>query len=105
MQGATSCTVGLYCCPEVRLSRRITYSHARASFADLWNEVESTREPAIIDRHGHEDMALIPAVELASLQETVHLLRSPRNAARLLSALARSRKEAAVTVELAEAQT
>jgi antitoxin YefM len=45
-------------------------------------------------------MALIPADELSSLQETAHLLRSPRNAARLLSALARSRKESSTAVEL-----
>lgn len=36
-------------------------------------------------------MALIPAAELAGLMETAHLLRSPRNARRLLSALGRSK--------------
>lgn len=82
------------------MPRRTTYSRARARFADLWNEVESTREPAILERRGHEDMALIPADELSSLQETAHLLRSPRNAARLLSALARSRRESSTAVEL-----
>ena len=34
--------------------------------------------------------ALIAADELASLQETAHLLRSPENARRLLSALERA---------------
>jgi antitoxin YefM len=79
---------------------RSTYSDARARFAALWNEVESTREPAILQRRGHEDMALIPADELSSLQETAHLLRSPANAARLLTALARSRRESTSPVEL-----
>jgi antitoxin YefM len=37
-------------------------------------------------------MALIPADELAGLMETLHLLRSPRNADRLLLALARVRR-------------
>ncbi len=37
-------------------------------------------------------MALIPADELASLRETAYLLRSPRNAVRLLSALTRGRR-------------
>lgn len=82
------------------MPNRTTYSRARARFATLWNEVESTREPAILERRGHEDMALIPADELASLQETAHLLRSPANAARLLAALARSRKESKTAVEL-----
>ena len=42
-------------------------------------------------------MALIPADELAGLMETAHLLRSPRNAERLLAALARSRRSEGAT--------
>jgi len=71
---------------------RTTYSHARASLASLWNEVEDSREAAVIQRRGHEDMALLPADELAGLQETAYLLRSPRNAARLLAAWSRARR-------------
>ncbi len=40
---------------------------------------------------GGEDVALISAEELASLAETAHLLRSPKNAERLLRALDRAR--------------
>jgi antitoxin YefM len=71
---------------------KTTYSHAREHFATIWNNVEDSREPAVIQRRGHEDMALIPADELASLQETAYLLRSPENAARLLAALKRARR-------------
>ncbi len=67
-----------------------TYSHLREHLAEVWNEVESSQEPVILQRRGHEDLALIPAAELKSLQETAHLLRSPRNAARLLAALTRA---------------
>jgi antitoxin YefM len=69
-----------------------SYSHARQNLAKLWDEVEDSREAAVIQRRGHDDMALIPADELASLQETAYLLRSPENAARLLAALARGRR-------------
>ena len=41
-------------------------------------------------RRGARDVALIPAAELAGLIETAHLLRSPKNAERLLQALAKS---------------
>jgi len=82
------------------MATRTTYSRARANFAKIWNEVESSREPAILERRGHETMALLPADELSSLQETAHLLRSPRNAARLLAALARSKRQEAPAVEL-----
>ena len=67
-----------------------TYTHARANLAALCNAVASTREAVVIHRRGAEDVALVSAAELRSLMETAHLLRSPRNAARLLSALARA---------------
>jgi antitoxin YefM len=70
----------------------VTYTEARANLARLWDEAVANREPIIIRRRGKEDMALMPADELAALMETAHLLRSPRNAERLLSALARARK-------------
>lgn len=82
------------------MGTKASYSRARQNLASIWNEVENSREPAIMERRGHEDMALLPAEELASLQETAHLLRSPENAARLLSALARSRRETTPPVEL-----
>jgi len=67
-----------------------TYSYARENLAKLWDEVEENREEIVLTRRGHEDMALLPAHELRALRETAHLLRSPRNAVRLLGALARS---------------
>ena len=70
-----------------------TYSHARAHFAALCKEAVSTREPIVIHRRGAEDVVLIAADELRGLMETAHLLRSPKNARRLLKALARARSE------------
>ena len=70
-----------------------TYTNARAVFARLCDEVASSREPVIIRRRGAEDVALVSAEELASLIETAHLLRSPKNAKRLLNALARAQTE------------
>lgn len=68
-----------------------TYTQARAQLAHLLDEAVNNREIIIIQRRGEEDVAMIAADELAGLLETVHLLRSPRNAERLLSALARAR--------------
>jgi antitoxin YefM len=79
---------------------KTTYTDARANLAKLWDEVENSREPAILERRGHESMALIPAEELSSLEETAYLLRSPNNAVRLLSALIRSRRQATRPVDL-----
>jgi antitoxin YefM len=74
------------------MTSRASFSFARQHLTEIWDQVEDSREPVILERRGHEDMALIPAVELSILRETVYLLRSPRNAARLLTALARSQK-------------
>jgi antitoxin YefM len=69
-----------------------TYSQARAQLASLLDQVSDNREVVIIQRRGAEDVALIAADELTSLLETAHLLRSPANAERLLTALARARQ-------------
>ena len=80
---------------------KVSYSHAREHLAQIWNEVEDTRDAAVIERRGHEDMALIPADELASLRETAYLLRSPANATRLLAALTRARRGRTASRDLA----
>lgn len=69
---------------------KTTYSEARQNLASLLEQVTSDREIAIITRRGYEDVALVSADELAGLLETAHLLRSPANAKRLLTALRRA---------------
>ncbi len=59
------------------MALKVSYSHARDNLAAVWDQVEDSREAAVIQRRGHEDVALIPADELASLRETAYLLRSP----------------------------
>ena len=67
-----------------------TDSNARAKLAALCEEVSSTRDPVIIRRRNAADVALVSADELESLLETAHLMRSPRNAERLIAALSRA---------------
>jgi antitoxin YefM len=76
--------------PEAIMPTVTTYTHARATLAALCEEVSSTREPVIIRRRNAADVALVSADELESLLETAHLLRSPKNAERLLAALSRA---------------
>jgi antitoxin YefM len=82
----------LYVVPvqEASVRSETTYTHARANLAALCDAVSSSRDAVVIHRRGAEDVALVSAAELRSLMETAHLLRSPRNAARLLTALARA---------------
>ena len=81
-------TVHIYA--EVIMPTVTTYTNARATLAALCEEVSSTREPVIIRRRNAADVALVSADELESLLETAHLMRSPKNAERLLAALSRA---------------
>ena len=74
------------------MPKEITYTAARQNLAAICNEVAEKREEYIIHRRGAEDVALISAAELRSINETAHLLRSPRNAALLLAAMDRARR-------------
>lgn len=78
-----------------------TYTQARNSLASLMDEVTSNQQVVIIQRRGKEDVAMVSADELESLMETAHLLRSPANAERLLTALGRALRDdgSPVTVE------
>ncbi|MGH2366848.1 MAG: type II toxin-antitoxin system Phd/YefM family antitoxin [Chloroflexota bacterium] len=64
-----------------------TYSDAQTRFAELLDKAVDDQETIVVKRRGKGDVAMIDARELASLQETVYLLRSPANARRLFDAL------------------
>jgi antitoxin YefM len=70
-----------------------TYTRLRDNLADFLNQVADDQEVVIVRRRGTPDVALIPAEELTSLMETAHLLRSPANARRLLTALQRAERK------------
>lgn len=72
------------------MAAETTYTQLRANLAALLDQVAEDREVIIVRRRNARDVALIPAEELAGLMETAHLLRSRRNAQRLLSALRRA---------------
>ena len=69
-----------------------SYTSLRENLASVLDQVVDQQETVVVRRKGARDVALIPATELAGLLETAHLLRSPRNARRLLSALRRSER-------------
>ncbi|CAG0948123.1 Antitoxin YefM [Anaerolineae bacterium] len=68
------------------------FTQANSKLAYFLDEATHNREIVIIQREGEEDVALIAADELTGLLETAHLLRSPANAERLLTTLARVRQ-------------
>lgn len=64
-----------------------TYTKAQENLASLLDKVVDDREVIIIKRRNKPNVALIAEDELASLKQTAYLLKSPKNAARLLKAL------------------
>ena len=81
----------LYNITEDPMPSETSYSSLRANLATVLEQVVDQQDVVIVRRKGARDVALIPASELAGLMETAHLLRSPRNARRLLSALRRAK--------------
>ena len=69
-----------------------TYTSLRENLASVLGRVADDHEVVLVRRKGQRDVALVPAAELAGLMETAHLLRSPRNARRLLTALHRAER-------------
>jgi antitoxin YefM len=75
------------------MARETSYSEARSSLGSLCDYVAKSGEVMIIHRRGARDVALVAADELEALRETAHLLRSPKNAKRLMTALRRARSK------------
>ena len=66
----------------------ITYSTARAKLADTMDRVCEDHEPIIITRNGEQAVVMMSLEDFKALAETSYLLRSPKNAKRLLESIA-----------------
>jgi len=73
------------------MTRVTSYSDVRANLKSYCDEVAESGEPLIIKRRSGADVALVSVEELAGLEETAHLLRSPKNVRRLMESLAEVR--------------
>ncbi len=65
----------------------VSYSEARENLKAMIDKVVADRAPLTITRQRGEGAVLISESEWASIEETLHLLRSPKNAERLLEAV------------------
>ncbi|MFM7524050.1 MAG: type II toxin-antitoxin system Phd/YefM family antitoxin [Betaproteobacteria bacterium] len=81
-----------------------TYTQAREQLKSLMDRAVEDREVILVRRRAGGDVALIAADELESLVETAHLLRSNKNAERLLTALTRARGESLAPISLSDLQ-
>lgn len=65
----------------------ISLSAARADLKSVMDRVVADRVPVAITRRRGESVVIISASEWASIEETLYLLRSPKNAARSLESV------------------
>ncbi len=64
--------------------RAASYSDLRRNLAGEIDRVTEDREPVIITRGGGKPSAVLMSLDdFGSMEETAHLLRSPKNAKRL----------------------
>ncbi|MGA9336032.1 MAG: type II toxin-antitoxin system prevent-host-death family antitoxin [Rudaea sp.] len=66
----------------------ITYTSARANLANTMDRVCNDHESIIITRNGEQAVVMMSLDDFNALEETSYLLRSPRNARRLLESIA-----------------
>jgi antitoxin YefM len=72
---------------------QVTLKEAQAHLDEICSAATSKRDIIIIKQRARPDVALLAAGELSSLNETLYLLSSYRNAARLIAALGRAREK------------
>ncbi len=67
--------------------KAITYTAAREGLASTMDQVCQDRAPVVITRNRDQAVVMMSLDDYEELEETAHLLRSPKNARRLLAAI------------------
>jgi antitoxin YefM len=80
----------------------INYSYARNNLAKTLDRVVEDHMPLIITRKDTGSVVLISLEDYQALAETAYLLRSPRNAQRLLESIAELEEGRGIERELLE---
>ncbi len=66
----------------------ISYTAARQNLAKTMDKVCLDHEPIIITRNNEQSVVMMSLDDFKALEETAYLLRSPKNARRLLESIA-----------------
>lgn len=77
-----------------------TYTNFRQNLKAFMDSVFERKAPLFVTRSGGEEIVVMSKSEYESIQETFHLLKSPKNAKRLMDALNEYEKGGGETKEL-----
>jgi antitoxin YefM len=80
----------------------MSYTSARKNLAQTMERVCEDHAPVVITRKGEGAVVMMSLEDYQSLEETAYLLRSPKNAQRLLNAIAALETEGGTERELQE---
>ena len=78
----------------------VTYSQARSDLAKTMDRVCDDHSPIIITRKSQRSVVMISLEDYQALEETAYLLRSPKNARRLLESIAELQSGGGAETEL-----
>jgi antitoxin YefM len=78
----------------------ITFSDARASLKTVMDDVCKDHNPTIVTRVNGEHVVMLSLADFNSMEETMYLLSSPKNANRLMESIAQLKAGQVKTREL-----
>lgn len=68
--------------------KAVNYSTARDNLAKMMDTVCENHEPLIVTRQGKSAVVMVSLEDYEAMEETAYLLRSPKNARRLMESIA-----------------
>ena len=80
----------------------VTYISARSNLAQTMDKVCDDHAPVIITRKAAKPVVMMSLDDYEALEETAYLLRSPKNARRLLESIVQLEADKGTERELAE---
>jgi antitoxin YefM len=87
---------------HVHIMKSKTYTEAREKLAELIETVCEDHEPCIITKRRDKAVVMMSLEDFDSLKETAYLLKSPKNARRLLESIRELEEGRGATRELEE---
>jgi antitoxin YefM len=81
----------------------VSYSELRNNLASYMDQVCDDRSPLVVTRQNARSVILMSEEDYEGLMETVHLLKSPANAARLLRSIKQADQGQSIERDIVEA--
>lgn len=78
----------------------VTYTQVRNNFSETMNKVCQNHMPIIITRQNQTPVVMMSLEDYNAIEETLHLMKSPKNAMRLMKAMSDILQEKMIEKEI-----